>query len=601
VSAAWSDALRAACLFALDPAGFGGVNVRAHAGPVRDEWLRVLRSLLPEGRPFRRVPVHVTEARLLGGLDLAATLGQGRPVAERGLLAEADGGVLLLTSAERTERSTIAHVTAALDTGRVVLERDGIASRQAARVGIVALDEGLDEDEQPAAALRDRLAFHLDLRAIGYRETREVPAGCTPGRVDAARRALPDVVADERYAEALCGAALALGVDSLRASLLALRAARALAALAGRDAVTDEDAAGAARLVLASRATRLPQTETEEEERPEDRPEDREPDSPPEERQEEGIPDGPLPDQVLEAARAALPAALLDALLAAGGALRSGTAGKAGAVQTSRLRGRPTGARPGELRDGARLNVIETLRAAAPWQPVRRAETQRGRGAVHRSARSARVEVRKSDFRITRFRQRTETTSIFVVDASGSAAMHRLAEAKGAVELLLADCYVRRDRVALIAFRGPGAELLLPPTRSLVRAKRGLAQLPGGGGTPLAAAIDSSLTLAHAARRRGETPLVVFLTDGRANVGRDGVGGRTRAREDALQAARSLRVAGFSTLVIDTSPRARPDARELAETMAARYLPLPQADAATLSRAVRQEGELAAGTGHAAA
>ena len=176
-----------------------------------------------------------------------------------------------------------------------------------------------------------------------------------------------------------------------------------------------------------------------------------------------------------------------------------------------------------------------------------------------------------------------------------------LAEAKGAVELLLADCYVRRDRVALIAFRGPGAELLLPPTRSLVRAKRGLAQLPGGGGTPLAAAIDSSLTIADAARRRGETPLVVFLTDGRANVGRDGVGGRTRAREDALQAARSLRVAGFATLVIDTSPRARPDARELAEAMAARYLPLPQADAATLSQAVRREGELAAGAQHAAA
>jgi len=594
VSAAWSDALRAACLFAMDPAGFGGVNLRAHAGPVRDEWLRVLRGLLAEGRPFRRVPVHVTEARLLGGLDLAATLGQGRPVAEMGLLAEADGGVLLLTSAERTERATIAHVTAALDTGRVVLERDGIAARQAARVGIVALDEGLDADEQPAAALRDRLAFHLDLTAVGYRETREVPAGCTPGRIDAARRALPGITAAERYAEALCGAALALGVDSLRASLLALRAARALAALAGREAVTDEDAAGAARLVLAPRATRLPQTETGEEEQPEER----EPDMPPEEGREEGIPDGPLPDQVLEAARAALPAALLDALLAAGGALRSGTVGKAGAVQTSRLRGRPTGARPGELRDGARLNVIETLRAAAPWQPLRREQAERGRAAAHRSAR---VEVRKADFRITRFRQRTETTSIFVVDASGSAAMHRLAEAKGAVELLLADCYVRRDRVALIAFRGPGAELLLPPTRSLVRAKRGLAQLPGGGGTPLAAAIDSSLTIAEAARRRGETPLVVFLTDGRANVGRDGVGGRTRAREDALQAARSLRVAGFSTLVIDTSPRARPDARELAEAMAARYLPLPQADAETLSRAVRQEGELAAGAGHAAA
>ena len=74
--------------------------------------------------------------------------------------------------------------------------------------------------------------------------------------------------------------------------------------------------------------------------------------------------------------------------------------------------------------------------------------------------------------RILRFQQKSETATLFVVDASGSAALNRLAEAKGAVELLLADCYVRRDRVALIAFRGTTAELLLPPTTSLVRARR---------------------------------------------------------------------------------------------------------------------------------
>jgi magnesium chelatase subunit D len=116
------------------------------------------------------------------------------------------------------------------------------------------------------------------------------------------------------------------------------------------------------------------------------------------------------------------------------------------------------------------------------------------------------VEVRRDDFRVGRFEQRSQSTTIFVVDASGSSAFNRLAEAKGAVELLLADCYVRRDRVALLAFRGRGAELLLPPTRSLVRAKRSLAGLPGGGGTPLAAGIDAAAALADAVRRRGETP-----------------------------------------------------------------------------------------------
>jgi magnesium chelatase subunit D len=588
VSAAWIDGVRAACLFATDPAGLGGVCVRAHAGPVRDAWLTLLRGLLPDAAPFRRVPVHVTEGRLLGGLDLAATLGQGRPVAECGLLAEADGGVLLLSSAERVDRTTIACVTAALDSGAVVVERDGVTARQPARFGVVALDEGLDSDETTAAALLDRLAFLLDLTSLSYRDTGETVGYACAAAVSEARDRLGEVEVGEDIVEALCGAAFALGIDSLRPSMMAVRAARAIAALAGRTEVGEEDAAAAARLVLAPRATRFPEADAGEDSETESP----QPEPAPDDERSEGTPDGPLADQVLEAARAALPPALLDALLAGGAAIRTGSSGKAGEMRVSRLRGRPAGVRAGQPRDGARLNVIETLRSAAPWQRLR------GRAVGDRSAR---VEVRSQDFRVTRFRERTETTSIFVVDASGSAAMHRLAEAKGAVELLLADCYVRRDRVALIAFRGAGAELLLPPTRSLVRARRNLARLPGGGGTPLAAAIDSSIAIAEAARRRGETPLVVFLTDGRANVGRDGIGGRTQARDDALRAARALRIAGCSALVIDTAPRTRPEAEELADAMGARFLRLPRADAAALSAAVRTQAPRTGGDTHAAA
>ncbi|MFN5457531.1 VWA domain-containing protein, partial [Bradyrhizobium sp.] len=112
------------------------------------------------------------------------------------------------------------------------------------------------------------------------------------------------------------------------------------------------------------------------------------------------------------------------------------------------------------------------------------------------------------------FKQRSGTTTIFVVDASGSSALQRLAEVKGAVELLLAECYIRRDEVALIAFRGKGAELLLPPTRSLTRAKRSLAALPGGGGTPLSAAIFAATELALAVKAKGQAPTIVLMTDG---------------------------------------------------------------------------------------
>jgi magnesium chelatase subunit D len=423
-----------------------------------------------------------------------------------------------------------------------------------------------------------------------------------PGRaaVAAARGRLARVDADAETLDALCATALALGVDSARAALLALHVARAAAALAGRDGVVTEDAELAARLVLAPRATRLPAPPQQ---AAAERPEQQDPGAGQDDTGDDDTPPDQTPgDMVLAAAAASIPPGLLAALAAAGKAPRTAAAGRAGLQVQAARRGRPFGVRRGQPGGGNRLNVIETLRAAAPWQKLRRGvaphpdpPTQGGReqktlpsplwGGVGGGG-EPRIAIRRDDFRIVRFRHRSETTTIFVVDASGSAALQRLAEAKGAVELLLAECYVRRDRVALLAFRGQTAELLLPPTGSLVRAKRSLAGLPGGGGTPVAAAIDAAFALADAVRRRGQTPSLVFLTDGRANIARDGTPGRARAEEDALAAARQIGANGFAALLLDTAPRPTPQAERLAAAMGARYRPLPYADAGALSSAV---------------
>jgi magnesium chelatase subunit D len=582
--------LLAAALCALDPHRLGGVALRAAPGPLRDRWLAALRARLLAGVPVRRLPLHIADGRLLGGLDLAATLRAGRPVAERGLLSEADGGVLLAAMAERLEPGIAARLAAALDAGEVAVERDGVALRLPARFGVVALDEGIEPEERVPAALLDRLAFHLDLSGIALGDA-DPDAADLPEDLAAARALLPRVVADEAIVQALCAAAVALGIASIRPVLLALHAARAAAALGGRESVLEADAALAARLVFAARATLLPaeaappQPEQAEQEPPR---ESDAADDPRDSDETQTQPDRPLEERVLEAAQAAIPPGLL-ALLQLGAPQRSraSSAGRIGAQRHATLRGRPVGVRRGGLRAGARLNVIETLRAAAPWQPLRGREASAAPRTKRSGVHAPRVQVRSEDFRVTRFKQHTCTTTIFVVDASGSAALHRLAEAKGAVELLLADCYVRRDNVALIAFRGKGAQLLLPPTRSLVRARRSLAGLPGGGGTPLAAGIGAALALADAVRRKGDTPVVVLLTDGRANVTRSGEGGRAQAEEEALSAARLLRAAAVAALLVDTSPRAHPLAQRLAGEMHARYLPLPHADAATLSRAVQ--------------
>jgi magnesium chelatase subunit D len=242
--------------------------------------------------------------------------------------------------------------------------------------------------------------------------------------------------------------------------------------------------------------------------------------------------------------------------------------GRSAASAVTPRHGRRIGSRAGDPRTGARLDLVDTLRAAAPWQRLR-------------GARPGKIAVRRQDFRVQRCKAKKGTTIIFCVDASGSSALHRMAEAKGAVELLLAESYVRRDRAALIGFRGTRAEILLPPTRSLARAKRAIAALPGGGGTPLATALVAAGQLASqvASERDGGSLLLVLLTDARANVALDGTGGRPRAEADAEAAARALRTMGVPTLLIDTAPRPGAFAASLAAAMGGRYIPLPTADA----------------------
>ena len=582
----WEDALLAATLLAIDPAGLQGAVVRARFGPVRDRWQAYCRAALPSEAPMRRLPINTPDGRLLGGLDLAATLQAGRPIAERGLLAEVDGGLLILTMAERMTPAMAARLTATLDNGEVALERDGLTGRIPSRFGLIAYDEGDGPDEAAPAALVERLAFLIDLDPV---RDREAVARASPSpQIAVARGRLPAIGCAPDLLTALCGAAMALGVASIRAPILALRAARAIAALSGRDEIEESDVTLACRLVLAPRATRMPAQEAEQESAPPETESSEAGDAKPPPEQENRDPAEPqtdqaLDDRVLEATKAAIPARLLSEMgLLGDGARRKGSAGKAGAALKSSLRGRPIGARPGKPGGGARLNVIETLRAAAPWQSLRRAASGKPT--------SARIAVRRDDFRVTRFKARTETTAIFLVDASGSSALNRLAEVKGAVELLLADCYVRRDSVAVMAFRGRGAELLLPPTRSLVRAKRSLAAMPGGGGTPLASGIDAAFALADVVKRRGQTPVVILLTDGQANVSRDGVGGRAKAGEDALEAARRARSTGITCLLLDSAPRPQAQSRSIAAEMGARYLALPYANASLLSAAVRSAG-----------
>ncbi|MDR7125609.1 magnesium chelatase subunit D [Pseudotabrizicola sp. 4114] len=542
----WSRIPLALQLLAIDPEGLKGLWLRARAGAVRD---RVTAALTALPLPVVRLHPGLADDALYGGLDLSATLATGRPVTSRGLLSQP--AALVLTMAERVPPGLSARLAHALDARGHCL---------------IALDEAAEEGEGLPLALTDRLGLFLDLDGIAWSDTAEIPMDHKA--LAEARALLPTVTLPPDAARALTRAAAELGIASLRAPLLAMAAARALAAWAGRMSVDDSDLRQAAELIYGHRA--LPVSEAA----PQDQPEPPPPDPGEETPQDSADQSQSIPEEMLvEAARAALPADLLARLTAGRAARAAKGASGTGAARSGNRRGRPLPSRPGRLGSGARIDLVATLRAAAPWQPLRR-----------RSAQSdAVLLVRASDIRVKRFRETSDRVLIFAVDASGSSAFARLAEAKGAVELLLAAAYARRDHVALVAFRGTGAELILPPTRSLVQTKRRLAGLPGGGGTPLAAGMQLAMATATQARARGLTPTIALLTDGRGNIALDGSANRAQADDDAQRLARAIRATGVPAVVIDTANRPQPSLAEMARRMDAPYLALPRADARRLS------------------
>jgi magnesium chelatase subunit D len=405
---------------------------------------------------------------------------------------------------------------------------------------------------------------------------------------------------NDQQIQAITQMAQAMGIASLRGPLACVRLACVLAALRESDEVQDQDLGRAARLCLTPRATQMPtppEQETPPEQAPEQPPEPQpeppetpqdEP-TPPDLEQQPDSPDSPEEDTplqhmgelLLEAALASLPPDVL-AQLAQNSTtqIKGGGQSRSGDLRQSRSRGSPLPPRPGLPRQGARLHVLATLGHAAPRQKLR-APLGSSQGAASRLA------IRAEDFHIHRFAERTQTCLIFAIDASGSAALHRLAEAKGAVELLLAQSYARRDQVCVVGFRGTQAEVLLPPTKSLVRAKRSLAGLPGGGGTPLPHAMKLALEVALQQRRLGVTPSLVMLCDGRANISLQGSGGRAQAFQESLSLANAWRSQGLQSIWIDTSVRPEPQAEQLAQAMGARYVPLPQANSQRMAQVVQ--------------